>query len=263
MIRPYEIRQIIREGKHTGPTSGLAPGYIQTNLVILPSMFAKDFQIFCQKNPKPCPLLETTEPGVYELQKLALHVDIRTDLPKYRIYQKGQLLEEVTDIRRWWRNDLVSFFLGCSFSFEEALCKAHLPVRHIEEKKNVPMYISKIPCQPSEFFRGNMVVSMRPFKPDQIQRVREVTSPYSFSHGEPVHAGDPVDIGIDYLENPDFGEAVTLYPDEIPVFWACGVTSQLAILNSGIELAITHSPGCMFISDIQSQEWLQFMNYSV
>ena len=255
-MSPHEIRQAIREGKHTGPTAGLAPGYIQTNLVILPSIFANDFQIFCQKNPKPCPLLEITEPGSCELHKLAFNVDIRTDLPKYRIYQKGKLIEETTDISRWWRNDLVSFFLGCSFSFEEALRKVHLPVRHIEEKKNVPMYISNIPCQPSKLFRGNIVVTMRPFKPEQVQRVREITFPYSFSHGEPIHAGDPVDIGIDHLENPDFGEAVTLHENEIPIFWACGVTSQIAILNSGIELAITHSPGCMFISDIQSREWL-------
>ncbi len=253
----HEIRHKIREGKYTGPTAGLAPGYIQTNVVIIPSMFANDFQIFCQKNPKPCPLLETTAPGSYTLQKLALQVDIRTDIPKYRIYQKGKLIEEVTDISRWWRSDLVSFFLGCSFSFEEALREVHLPVRHVEEKKNVPMYISNIPCQPSGHFRGNMVVSMRPFKPEQVQRACEVTAPYTFSHGEPVHAGDPAGIGIERLECPDFGEAVTVYDDEIPVFWACGVTSQIAMLNSEIELAITHSPGCMFISDIQSHEWLQ------
>ena len=253
---PHEIRRLARTGKLTGPTGGLAPGHLQANLAMVPRVVADDFQAFCEGNPKPCPLLEMTEPGSFQLLKLASGVDLRTDLPKYRVYQKGALVEEPVEITGWWRDDLVSFLLGCSFSFEEAMLRSSLPVRHIEEGRNIPMYLTNIPCKPAGIFRGNTVVSMRPLKPTQVKQVVDLTSRYSFAHGAPLQIGDPMAIGIHSLDHPDFGESVTIYPDEVPVFWACGVTSQIAILEAKIELAITHNPGSMFVSDIKSDDLL-------
>lgn len=238
----------------SGPTCGLAPGFLQANLVIVPQSLAFDFLLFCQRNPKPCPLLEVTDPGSPEPHELAPGADLRTDLPKYRVYQRGKLIEEPTDIRRWWRDDLVAFLLGCSFSFEEAMQRAGLPVRHIDEGRNVPMFRTNIPTKPAGIFRGPTVVSMRPLTVAQTIRAVEITSRFSKAHGAPIHVGNPTEIGVADIHKPDFGDAVTIHPGEVPVFWACGVTPQAVLMEVKPELAITHSPGCMFVSDVRADE---------
>jgi uncharacterized protein YcsI (UPF0317 family) len=253
-MTPADVRQRARAGELAGPTCGLAAGYLQANLVVVPQSLAFDFLLFCQRNPKPCPLLEVTDRGSPEPCELAPGADLRTDLPRYRVYERGELIEEPWDIRRWWRDDLVAFLLGCSFSFEEAMQRAGLPVRHIDEGRNVPMYRTKIACKPAGIFRGPMVVSMRPLTVSQAVRAVEITSRYSKAHGSPIHVGDPAAIGIADIKRPDFGESVTIHSGEVPVFWACGVTPQAVLMQVKPELAITHSPGCMFVSDVRADE---------
>lgn len=244
------LRGIIRAGRWTGPTAGLARGFVQANLVVLPASEAADFAEFCRLNPRPCPLLEQNAPGESEPHRSAPGADLRTDVPRYRVFHRGQAdQEEPSDIRRLWRDDLVGFLLGCSFTFENALLSAGLSVRHIAEGRNVPMYRTSRDCQRAGRFAGNLVVSMRPFPPEAIEQVIAITSRYPTMHGAPLHVGDPAALGIAELARPDFGEAVTIHPGEVPVFWACGVTPQLAIREAGCELAITHSPGCMFVTD--------------
>ena len=254
MRRPEEIRTLIRKGQWDRCTAGQAPGFAQANLVILPRAYAFDFLLFCQRNPKPCPLLEVLEPGKYRTAVLSRGADIRTDIPKYNIFRKGRLERTVTDIRSLWKNDFVTFLLGCSFSFEDALSKAGIPVRHIEEKKNVPMYVTRLSCRPAGVFRGPLVVSMRPIPPGKAARAVRVTARFASVHGAPVHIGDPLKIGIKNLEKPDFGEAVTIKKGEIPVFWACGVTPQAALMKAKPDICITHAPGHMFISDVLNEE---------
>lgn len=246
---PSEIRQLIREGKLVRPTSGCANGYTQANLVILPKDKAFDFLLFCQRNPRPCPLLEVLDTGDPFVMSVADHADIRTDIPKYRVYIKGKLSDEPTDIRHYWRKDFVTFLIGCSFSFEQALLQNDIPVRQIEEHCNVPMFRTNISCKPAGSFQGPLVVSMRPMTEKQAIRAIQVTSRYPSVHGAPVHFGNPEQIGIHDLSHPDFGDAVTIKPNEIPVFWACGVTPQAAVMASHPEMAITHAPGYMFITD--------------
>lgn len=253
---PKDVRMACRLGKHTSATFGCAPGYLQANLVILPEKYAEDFKGFCLSNPKPCPLLVITEPGAFHLQDLAKDVDLRIDLPKYNVFQDGAIIDEPTEINKWWRDDLVTFLLGCSFSFEYKMIKAGFPVRHVEEDKNVPMYKTNIECFQYGVFAGNLVVSMRPLKLGSLAKVTDITSRYTFAHGAPIHHGDTEGIGIKNISNPDFGDKVSIYPEEIPVFWACGVTPQLAIMQSKIEFAITHSPGCMFVSDIKADKFV-------
>ncbi len=243
-----------RSGELAGPTAGLAPGYHQANLVILPASSADDFLCFCERNPKPCPVLEVVEEGAAEPRETAPGADLRTDLPRYRVYEDGELVDEPTDVRRWWRDDLVSFLLGCSFTFEEALRRAGLPLRHLEEARTVPMYRTSIECRPAGPFRGPLVVSMRPLTPDQAERASEISARHPRSHGAPIHTGDPAEIGIEALDRPDYGEPVTVRPDEIPVFWACGVTPQAALSRARLPLAITHSPGHMFVTDLRAEE---------
>lgn len=228
-------------------------GYAQANLVILPKDYAFDFLLFCQRNPKPCPLLEVLEPGRYRTERLSLDGDIRTDLPRYLVYREGRVTSTEKEIRHLWRDDLVSFLLGCSFSFEEALLRAGVPLRHLEEGKNVPMYITNLPCKPAGLFRGPLVVSMRPLPPESVMRAIEITSRYASVHGAPFHVGAPSAIGIEDLNRPDFGDAVTVREGEIPVFWACGVTPQAALVEARPELCITHAPGHMFISDVTNE----------
>lgn len=249
-----EVRQAARSAELAGPTCGLAPGFLQANLVIVPQSLAFDFLLFCQRNRKPCPLLEVTDPGSPEPRELAPGTDLRTDLPRYRVYQHGKLIDEPTDIRRWWREDLVAFLLGCSFSFEDAMQRAGLPVRHIDEGRNVPMYRTNIPTQPAGIFRGPTVVSMRPLTVAQSIRAVEITSRFTKAHGAPIHIGDPAAIGITDIRKPDFGDAVTICDGEVPVFWACGVTPQAVLMEVKPELAITHSPGCMFVSDVRTDD---------
>lgn len=247
-------REEIRKGLHRGPTAGLAPGYTQGNLVILPQKYAFDFFLFCQRNPKPCPILDVLEPGKTAPVLTAPTGDIRTDLPKYRVYREGILAEEVEDISSYWNDQLVSFLIGCSFTFENALINAGIEVRHIKEKRNVPMYITNIECRPAGIFSGPMVVSMRPIATDQVQQAITVTGEFPKVHGAPIHVGSPELIGIRDIDQPDFGDKVTIMPGEVPVFWACGVTPQAAVMRSKPELVITHSPGHMFITDIKDEE---------
>lgn len=251
-----ELRAAIRAGKLTGPTAGLARGYVQANLVILPAADAAEFAEFCRLNPRPCPLLEQTAPGEFEPRGCAPGADLRRDVPRYRVFRRGVLdADEPTDIRHLWRDDLVSFLLGCSFTFENALVDEGLEVRHIAEGRNVPMYRTNVECQPCGRFRGKLVVSMRPFPPAAVERVTKITGRYPTMHGAPVHVGDPRVLGIEDLSRPHFGEAVTVGPGEVPMFWACGVTPQVALCNSGCELAITHSPGSMFVTDWRDTEF--------
>ena len=253
-LTPKKIRDLIRKGNWDKPTAGLAMGYAQANLVILPQKYAFDFLLFCQRNPKPCPLLEVLEPGKFKTKFLSLDADIRTDIPRYHIYQKGKLQKTVKEIKRLWKPDFVSFLLGCSFSFEEALLRANIPVRHIEENKNVPMFITHIACTPAGIFHGPMVVTMRPIPSDQVTRAVQITSRYASVHGAPIHIGDPSAIGIKDLRKPDFGDPVTIKRREVPVFWACGVTPQAAVMKTKPDLCITHAPGYMFISDLLNEE---------
>ncbi len=236
----------------------MAMGYAQANLVILPQKYAFDFLLFCQRNPKPCPLLEVLEPGNFHTEFLAKDADIRTDIPCYNIYRNGELEKTVRNIRNLWRKDFVTFLLGCSFSFEEALLRSRIPIRHIEEKKNVPMYITNIPCKPAGIFHGPLVVTMRPIPPEKVPRAVQITARYAAVHGAPVHIGDPLKIGIRNLRRPDFGDAVTIRKGEIPVFWACGVTPQAVVMRVKPELCITHAPGHMFISDLLNEELAAF-----
>lgn len=253
MISPASLRLACRRGEWTGQTSGLAAGYAQANLVVLPHADAADFLLFCQRNPKPCPLLEVLDAGTTEPKRFAAEADLRTDLPRYRVWKRGELIDEPADVSRHWRDDFVSFLIGCSFTFETALLSAGVPVRHIEENRNVPMYRTNVPCNAAGRFRGEMVVSMRPLMPAETIRAIQITSRYPGVHGAPIHFGDPERIGIDDLSRPAFGEAVTIQSGEVPVFWACGVTPQVALANAAPEIAITHSPGCMFITDVRDE----------
>lgn len=249
-----EVRKEIRLGKWTHPTPGIAYGYTQANLVILPVKYAMDFFIFCQRNPKPCPVLDVCEPGKFTPILTAPSADIRTDIPKYRLYKKGVMVEEVNDILNLWSDDLVSFLLGCSFTFEKALSDAGIPIRHIEENRNVPMYITNIECVPAGIFNGPMVVSMRPIAEELVEKAISITSRFPRVHGAPIHVGDPAKIGIKDISKPDFGDSVSIKKGEIPVFWACGVTPQAVVMRVKPELVITHAPGHMFITDIKDDD---------
>lgn len=251
-------RRTIRNGEWAGHTSGLAEGHVQGNVVILPKALADDFLRFCQRNPKPCPLLAVSEVGQPQLPSLGADVDIRTDVPRYRVWQRGEIVAEPTDIRELWRDDLVSFVIGCSFSFEQALLEAGLPVRHIEQDRNVPMYRTNIATAEAGPFKGPMVVSMRPMRAAAAIRAIQVTSRFPDVHGAPVHLGDPAQIGILDIAKPDYGDAVDILPGELPVFWACGVTPQAAIVNARPEFCITHSPGAMLITDLLNQQLASF-----
>jgi uncharacterized protein YcsI (UPF0317 family) len=253
-LTPKEIRVLIRKGRWDKPTTGLALGYAQANLVILPEKYGFDFLLFCQRNPKPCPLLEVLEPGKYRTEFLSRDADVRTDVPRYNIYRKGNLEGTVKAIKKYWRDDFVTFLLGCSFSFEEALLRSNIPIRYIEEKKNVSMYITRIPCRSAGVFHGPLVVTMRPIPSDKVTRAVQITSRYASVHGAPVHIGDPSAIGIRNLKKPDFGDPVTIKRGEVPVFWACGVTPQAVVMEAKPDLCITHTPGHMFISDALNEE---------
>jgi len=251
---PRDVRMRIRNNEMAGSTSGVAPGYLQANLVIVPQSVARDFLLFCQRNPRPCPILEVLDIGSPEPRGTAPGADLRTDLARYRVFENGALVDEPADIRRWWREDLVAFLLGCSFSFEDAMLKAGLPLRHIEENRTVPMYRTSVACKPAGVFRGPLVVSMRPLTPMQAIRASEITARFPLAHGAPVHAGDPLAIGVADVMRPDYGDAVSIRPGEIPVFWACAVTPQAAIANARPPLAITHSPGRMFVTDLRADQ---------
>lgn len=253
-MAPAEVRRLIREEKITGPTSGMCAGYAQANLVILPKEAAYDFLLFAQRNPKSCPILEVSDVGARDLHYIAEGVDIASDLPKYRIYEKGELTGEYTNVEAFWREDYVSFLIGCSFSFESALLEAGIPVRHIEENCNVPMYKTNIACVPAGRFQGEMVVSMRPIPYSQVPEAVLVTGEMPRVHGAPIQIGSPEAIGIMDLAHPDFGDPVTVREGEVPVFWPCGVTPQNVIMKVKPEIVITHAPGHMLITDVKNVE---------
>jgi uncharacterized protein YcsI (UPF0317 family) len=247
-------RAAIRRGAWRAHTSGLAPGYVQGNVVILPAADADDFLRFCQRNPKPCPLLAVSEPGQPLLPELGTDVDIRHDVPRYRVWRRGELIAEPSDIGELWQDDLVTFVIGCSFSFEQALLDAGIPLRHVAEGKNVAMYRTNIATRPAGIFHGPLVVSMRPMSAANAIRAIQVTSRLPNVHGAPVHLGDPAEIGIADLGRPDFGDPVALLPGELPVFWACGVTPQAAVMAARPGLCITHAPGAMLVTDLLNHQ---------
>jgi uncharacterized protein YcsI (UPF0317 family) len=244
-----EVRRRARAGEMTGPTAGLALGYVQANLVAVPKEVAFDFLLFCQRNPRPCPLLDVTEPGHPQPSQAAPGADLRTDLPCYRVFKNGELTDEPTNLNSYWRDDLVAFLIGCSFTFESSLLEAGLPVRHLETGLNVPMYRTNIACRPAGIFHGPMVVSMRPMTPRQALEATRICSRFPRVHGAPVHFGNPSAIGISDLDRPDFGDRVQMQNGEVPVFWACGVTPQAVAMHAKPPLLITHKPGHMFVTD--------------
>lgn len=246
---PAELRQLIRNGKLVQPTGGMAPGHVQANLAILPRDTAFDFLLFCQRNPKPCPLLEVVEAGSTEPRVMAPGADLRTDLGLYKVYEYGEMVAEVEDVSEFWRDDLVSFLLGCSFSFEAALLETGISLPHIGRGTNVSMFITDVQTTPAGLFSGPMVVSMRAIPRDKLVRAVQVTSRFPAVHGAPVHIGDPEAIGIRDVTTPDLGDPTDFHDDDVPVFWACGVTPQAVAMNSKPPLMITHSPGHMFITD--------------
>lgn len=248
------IRKAIAEGRWRKPTSGLAPGYTQANVVILPKRDAFDFLLFCQRNEKPCPVIDVCDPGVFSPPVAGPGADIRVDVPRYRVHRRGEVKAEVDDIRDLFTADMVTFLLGCSFTFESQLLAHGIPVRHIELGRNVPMYVTNIACRPAGIFSGPMVVSMRPIPAEMVETASRLTSTYRKAHGAPIHAGDPAAIGIKDIGVVDFGDPPVMRPGEIPVFWACGVTPQMALRNARPELAITHAPGYMFITDIREED---------
>ena len=244
-----EARAAIRAGTWVTHTSGVADDHVQGNVVILPQALADDFLRYCQRNPKPCPVLAVSEVGVPLLPQLGADIDIRTDVPRYRVWRNGEVLDEPTDVTKYWRDDLVTFVLGCSFSFEQALLDSGLALRHVSEGKNVAMYRTNIATAAAGPFHGPMVVSMRPLRAAAAIRAIQITSRFPDVHGAPVHIGDPALIGIRDLAKPDYGDAVDVLRDELPVFWACGVTPQAAITKARPEFCITHAPGAMLITD--------------
>lgn len=253
-----DARLAARSGRLDRHTSGQAPGHVQGNVVILPAALATDFMRYCQRNPKPCPLLAVSEPGDASLATLGEGIDIRSDLPRYRVWREGALVDEPTDIRSLWQDDFVTFVIGCSFSFEEALMTDGIRLRHIEQQRNVAMYRTAIATEPAGPFSGPMVVSMRPMNAADAIRAVQITSRLPAVHGAPVHIGDPAQIGIADLSKPDYGDAVEVRAGELPVFWACGVTPQAALVQARVPLAITHAPGAMLVTDLLNRHLAAF-----
>jgi uncharacterized protein YcsI (UPF0317 family) len=250
-ISPLELRKKIRSGLFTGNTSGYSQGFVQGNLCVLPADWANDFLQFCQLNPKPCPLVGmSSNPGDYHIKTLGEDLDIRSDIPSYRIFENGKLKQELNDVTEHWRVDLVTFVLGCSFSFEEALIADGLEIRNVTEGVNVPMYRTNIECAPAGRFSGTTVVSMRPMLAADAIRAVQICTRFPSVHGAPIHFGNPDLIGINDISSPDFGDAVTIKENEVPVFWACGVTPQVALEQAKPPFCITHSPGAMLVTDL-------------
>lgn len=245
-----EARLHFRAGSYSGHTAGIAPGMLQGNVVILPSEYALDFARYCQRNPQPCPLIGVSDTGSPMMHTLGHDIDIRSDVPAYRIYENGVLMDEVSDISNMWRDDFVAFAIGCSFSFEDALISDGIPLRHIEQNKTVGMFITNLMTEPAGPFSGGTVVSMRPLKIADAIRASAVCARFPHAHGQPVHMGDPVAIGIKDINTPDWGDKAEFRDGEIPVFWACGVTPQNAVRSAKPSICITHAPGSMLVSDV-------------
>ena len=247
-LSPAKARALFRDGK-VAPTAGWCHGYAQANLIAVPKDWAYDVLLFCQRNPRPCPVLDVTEPGDTETM-LAPDADLRTDLPRYRVWRDGELTSEPKDVLGAWRDDLVTFLIGCSFTFEFALAEAGIPLRHVEQGTNVPMYLTDVACRPAGRMSGPMVVSMRPIPGSLVGDAAVISGRMPAVHGSPVHIGDPDGLGIVDLDKPDFGDPVRIRRGDVPVFWACGVTPQAAVLASRPPFAITHAPGHMFVTDV-------------
>ncbi|MET9520295.1 putative hydro-lyase [Streptomyces sp. NPDC002994] len=250
---PREARELFRAGTRS-TTAGWAPGHAQANLLSVPADWAYEVLLFCQRNPKPCPVLDVTDAGSWSTP-LAPGADLRTDLPGYRVWQHGELVDDPTEVTGHWRDDLVSFLIGCSFTFEAALSEAGVPMRHVEQGRNVSMYTTGRPCRPAGRLHGPMVVSMRPVPPDHLSAAIRESALLPDVHGSPVHCGEPAGLGIADLGRPDFGDPVDAEPGDIPVFWACGVTLQAAVMASRPPFAITHAPGQMFITDARDEQF--------
>lgn len=253
-----EVRSTIRSGAYNGQTSGMAPGHVQGNLAILPKDWADEFLRFCHFNPKPCPLIGMTEPGDPLVPMLGKDIDLRSDLPRYRVWRNGEMVEELDNIKSLWRDDLVGFVIGCSFSFEQALMDAGIPLPHIEQGRSVAMYRTNIACAPAGRLSGPTVVSMRSMKPSDAIRAIQICTRFPNVHGAPVHFGDPAAIGIADLDRPDYGDTVEIRPGEVPVFWACGVTPQAVLRESQPPFCITHAPGAMLITDLLNNQIATF-----
>ncbi len=252
-LGPEALRRRIRAGKYAGHTAGFADGFVQANVCILPKAWADEFLLYCQRNPKPCPLLAVSDPGDPRLPELGADLDIRTDVPAYCVFRDGRLAEEVNDISHLWRDDMVSFALGCSFSFESALVESGVPLRHVQRGECVSMYVTNIDTVRAGRLHGKLVVSMRPLTPANAIRAVQITSRFPRVHGAPVHLGMPAMIGIDNLDKPYLGIGVTeVAPGEIPVFWACGVTPHSVIQAARPPISITHKPGHMLVTDLQN-----------
>ncbi|SFU56661.1 putative hydro-lyase [Pseudoduganella namucuonensis] len=249
---PLEFRHAVRAGQFRLPTAGHCGDHAQANLVILPRAHADDFLLFCQRNPRACPLLAVGEAGQWNVAALGADMDLRGDVPGYYVYRDGELAGQPHTLHELWRDDLVAFAIGCSFSFEQMLMEAGIPLRHVAQRRNVAMYRTNIANAAAGPFGGDMVVSMRPMKARDAIRAIQITSRFPAVHGAPVHLGDPGLIGIADLARPDYGDAVDIAPDELPVFWACGVTPQEAIRAARLPLVITHRPGYMLITDIRN-----------
>lgn len=257
-MTPFEFRQSVRRGDFRGPTAGHCGEFAQANLAILPEAHAHDFLRFCQANPKACPLLAVGEPGAYRIEALGRDVDIRNDVPSYNVYRDGRLSERVESLDRLWQDDFVVFAIGCSFSFEAMLAREGIALRHVEERRNVPMYRTRVPNRRAGIFGGELVVSMRPMRGKDAIRAVQITSRFPGVHGAPIHLGDPAELGIGDLGAPDFGDAVTIRDNELPVFWACGVTPQTALMEAKLPLAIAHTPGHMLMTDITNESLAVF-----
>ena len=256
-MTPFELRELAARGEFASPTAGYCEGYVQANLVALPEKYAQDFEAFCRKNPKPCPLLEVVGPGTALTSRLADGTDLRKTIPRYRVWRDGRVQQETQDVTALYQEDLVFFLLGCSFSFESALMQAGIGLRHVEEQCNVSMYNTNIELESVGVFTGNMVVSMRPIQYHRVIDACLITAHYPEVHGAPVHVGYPHLIGIADLQSPDYGDSVSIHPDEIPVFWACGVTPQNVLVHARLPFAITHAPGHMFVGDLKNADFYQ------
>ncbi len=244
------VREAIRNGTYQGHTAGLAKGCLQANLVIVEDVYALDFMRYCQRNPKPCPLVGVSDNGNPMMTTLGADIDIRTDVPSYNIYRNGQLTESCGDITHLWQDNMVAFALGCSFTFEHAILQASFPLWHIDNNRTVPMFKTAIQTVKAGQFSGPMVVSMRAIPASRLDEIKAISARFPLAHGAPVHWGDPAAIGIYDVTAPDWGDPSPVERGEVAVFWACGVTPQAAIMRAELPLCITHKPGQMLITDI-------------